>query len=182
MEVIEAALDDYTNRSLLVKDIAAKYGVTEPTIVYWAMKYGEKLRGPDFELRGPGCRPRAVPSVRDRRIMRRASEVPYDIVASEFGTSRQRVGRIIRIWQERGWVEPLQFKVGDTVRWTDQFSKPMYFIVLRIGRKGDDPNNPDLSCGAVRQYGDNGTVYDPFFWTYRGHKTEKVPERLARAA
>src|ERR1044072_3567689 len=99
MEVIESALEDYTNRSLLVKDIAAKYGVTEPTIVYWVMKFGEE-RG--IELRGPGCRPRAVPTVRDRRILRRASEVPYDIVAEEFGTTRQRIGRIVSIWRERG--------------------------------------------------------------------------------
>jgi hypothetical protein len=179
MEVIESALEDYTNRSLLVKDIAAKHGVTEPTIVYWVMKFGVD-RG--IELRKPGCRPRAVPSVRDRRILRRASEVPYDMVAEEFGVTRQRVGRIVSIWRKRKWVEPLQFKVGDVIRWTDQFCDPMYFVVLRIGRKGDDPNNPDLTCGAVREYGEGGNVLDPFFWTYRGHKAEKVPERLARAA
>ena len=60
-------------------------------------------------------------------------------------------------------MEPLTFKVGDAVRWTDQFSGDMYFIVLRIGRKGDDPNHPDLSWGAVREYGENGSLIDPFY-------------------
>ena len=128
--IIEQALDDYTNDSLLVEDIAKKYGFTEPTIVYWVKKYGER-RG--IKLHGRGCRPRAIPTVRERQILRRATEVPYHIVGSEFGVSRARVGKSVTTWKERGWVEPLTFKVKDIIRWTDQRWIPLYFEVLRIG-------------------------------------------------
>jgi|ERR1051326_2832271 hypothetical protein len=93
--IIEQATEDYTNQSLLVRDTAQKYHVTEPTIVYWVKSRGIKLRG-------RGCRPRAIPTVRDHQILRRASEVPYRIVGREFGVSRARVGKIVITWKERG--------------------------------------------------------------------------------
>ena len=149
-EVRAAAVADYLRRVPL-KVIAEKYGFTPATISVWA-------RAANVARRPRGIQPPKQPSDRDRAVIRRSREVSINQVAKEFRITRARVWAIRTKWKKAGWVEPLPWKVGDTVEWRGEHLK-----VLRIY---------DEKRGAVKL--SNGQMIDPFAWKFKGRSVQLV--------
>lgn len=145
-----AAVEDY-REGVPLKVIAEKYGFTVATISIWA-------KAANVERRSRGIQPTTVPSDRDRSIIRRAREVQVNQVAKEFRMTRARVWSIRTNWKKAGWVEPMPWKVGDTILWANERLK-----VVRID---------DEKRGAVRTT--DGKLIDPFTWKFKGKTARRV--------
>ena len=140
----EAAVADYAH-GVKLRVTAEKYGFTIATISIWARAAG-------LPRRPCGIQKTSTPSDRDRAIIRRAREVAINQVAKEYHMTRAGVWSIRNKWRLAKWVEPLPWKVGDTVEWAGTPLK-----VLRIY---------DEKRGAVCTL--RGKVIDPFRWKLNG--------------
>lgn len=103
-EHIIAAVKAYMSGELM-DDIAARFGVTQPTVSYWIAKHGQRYGGAEFVRRKQGRRADASPSVRDMAILFKAiNGVPLASIGREYGLTRARVSHIVKIWGQRGFV------------------------------------------------------------------------------
>jgi hypothetical protein len=104
-----------------MNDIAAHFGVTQPTVSYWVKRHGLTIGAARYKkaLRHRGRRMDKEPSKRDQEIILfSALGVPFsDIIKGKgYEVSRARIGYIVKTWKKRGWVPPLPFKPGQIVK------------------------------------------------------------------
>ena len=103
-EQIVAAVKAYVAGELM-DDIAARFGVTQPTVSYWIAKHGQRYGGAKFVRRKQGRRADTSPSQRDMAILFKAiNGVPLASIGREYGLTRARVCYIVKTWGRRGFV------------------------------------------------------------------------------
>lgn len=172
---IISAVREYLRGEAQLKDIADKYGVRPPTVLYWVETRGDKVRrsyrvkykGPSLRRGGKrrrGMRQALVPNARDRQIIRRVREVTYEVAATEFNLTRQRIGAIVHTWKARGWVEPPSFKEGQHIEWRGDT-----YLVLKVYSENK---------GMVRHLA-SGQEIDSFEFYSREHKARLLPDKAA---
>ncbi len=94
----EALLSDYREGTVLVRQIAERYSVSPGTV-------SQTAKRADFRIRGRGRRELLEPTVLHKKILSMAWISTYDIVAANFSTSKQNIGRIVNRW--RAWCEKM---------------------------------------------------------------------------
>jgi len=103
-EQIIAAVTAYVGGELM-DDIAARFGVTQPTVSYWVNKYGQECGGAKFVRRKQGRRAEVAPDQRDMRILFKAiNGSSFAAIGREHGISRARVAYIVKTWRQRSFV------------------------------------------------------------------------------
>jgi Mor family transcriptional regulator len=86
------------------EDLAAKYGVTQPTISYWVNTFGEKVMGKKFKFRKQGRPQQKEPSARDKDIIAAVAKgTKYAELAAKYGITTARIGAICSLWVGRGY-------------------------------------------------------------------------------
>lgn len=117
-----------------MNDIAAPFGVTQPTVSYWMKRHGKRIGKKRFidAQRKQGRRQDEEPNDRDKEIVYLASlGVPASHLALQNGVSRARASYIIKTWLGRGYVPPpIPFKVGQTIK--DGPKSPSRFIITEV--------------------------------------------------
>jgi len=72
------------------KDLAEKFGVSQPTISYWIRTFGDAIMGKKFKFRKQGRPKLKEPSQRDKDILKSvAAGTKYGDVAAHYG----KIGR-----------------------------------------------------------------------------------------
>ena len=103
-EQIVAAVKAYVAGELM-DDIAARFGVTQPTVSYWIAKHGQRYGGAKFVRRKQGRRADTSPNERDMGILFKAvNGVPLASIGRDYGLTRARVSYILKTWRQRGFV------------------------------------------------------------------------------
>ena len=153
--ILAAAIKDYMAGDP-VKLIAQRFEVSQPTITYWAKKFGSRFGGPGFVLRSQGLRPDKEPTERNRQILEMADLYSQVHIAKLFGLSRERISTIISTWKERGLPIPCRFHVGDT--WC--FGDGNVATIARVDA---------YDRGAIIL-----DIVDPFHWKLFGHDAKKL--------
>ena len=134
-------------------EISTKHGVAVSTVSTWAGVAG-------LPVRAKGRRPSKEPDSRTSDILYKARQLPYALVAEEYGITKGGVGRLVTWWKARGYRAPLSFAVGDVIRWGDS-----EFLVTEI-------TGPE--AGTVQNLESEEIVYD-FEWEWRnGIKARKI--------
>ena len=86
------------------KDLADKFGVSQPTISYWISTFGEAVMGKKCKFRKQGRPKLKEPSQRDKDILVSvASGEKYGDVAARYGITHARVWSICNTWVKRGY-------------------------------------------------------------------------------
>lgn len=114
-------------------DIAAKFGVKQPTVSYWVRRHGVSLGSKRYvaSIRKQGRRQDKVPNDRDKEIMFRAMMgVPASHLAAEKGITRARASFIVKTWLKRGYTTTSLFKPGQVV--CDIPGSPSRFLVKEV--------------------------------------------------
>jgi len=147
---IKAAIKSFMAGDKLV-DIAAHYGVKQPSVSYWLKHFGPKYYPKTFKLRKQGRRRDTEPCERDKEILRLIAVEQRQCaeVGRTFGITRSRVTGIVKTWGERGYKVPPPFKINDLIKWKDYT-----FRVVRVY---------DSASGRVENVANRETI-DPFHW------------------
>lgn len=103
-EQIIAAVKAYVAGELM-EDIAARFGVTQPTVSYWINKFGQQYGGTKFFRRNRGRRAEISPNTRDMTMLFKAiNGAPLASIGREHDLTRARVSYIVKTWGQRGFV------------------------------------------------------------------------------
>lgn len=86
------------------KDLAEKFGVSQPTISYWITTFGEKFMGKKFKFRKQGRPQLKEPSQRDKDILVAVAKgEKYSDIAIRYGITSARVWSVCNTWVGRGY-------------------------------------------------------------------------------
>ena len=114
-----------------MNDIAAKFGITQPTVSYWVKRHGKNMGDGHsaITMRKRGRRRDKVPCDRDKEIVFLAAlGVPAAHIGKEYGFTRARASYIVKTWLSRGYVPPpVPYKAGLVIRKSDD-DKERYLI------------------------------------------------------
>lgn len=167
MRDIRKAIEMYIGGTRM-RDIAAKFHVTQPTVTYWCKRHGETMFPGKYmtAVRKQGRRAEAEPNDRDKDIIfKAAAGVPVIKQAKDLNISRARASFIVKTWIERGYTPPMMFSAGQTI--TD--GKNKYLIVTADWQHGK----------VVQTHNEHGKIepieHEEFRW-YRGGELCKVVE------
>jgi len=107
---VAAVLHDYRTTNMKVTEIAAKHGVSLPTVSAW-------VKRAHLRLRGKGRRKKTEPAALDMRVLKLVDVLTYEQAAARLKTSKQNIGRIVKRW--KAWRKPQvpPYVVGDVVLW-----------------------------------------------------------------
>jgi uncharacterized protein YjcR len=86
------------------KDLADKFGVTQPTISYWISTFGAQVMGEKFKFRQQGRPQKKEPSDRDKAIIAAVAQgAKYADLSEMYGITPTRIGAICTLWVGRGY-------------------------------------------------------------------------------
>jgi len=162
MKDLKQAVEMYI-AGIKMTEIAAKFGVTQPTVSYWVKRHGNTLGKDRYwkAVRKQGRRQDKVPSDRDRDIVMKAlMGMPVSHIGVAMGMTRQRSSYIVKTWLERGYQPPLPFKNGQAIK----IGEDRYTVKKIIGHSG----------GTVIDA--NGEELDAFLWYQNGKLCEAADE------
>jgi transposase len=174
MRDVKAALESYIAGEKMTV-IAARYGVTQPTVSYWVKRHGKSMAGKRYLMskRKQGRRRDTEPNERDKKIILFALlGVPVVRIANAYGVSRSRANFIIATWDERGYVPENMFKPGQTIMRPAPGSDERY-TVLEVS---------DFKTGKVCSNAEPDAVIENFPWYASGKLCEIVDDEAERHA
>lgn len=152
-QVVDAVLKEYMETGFKLPEIAARHGVTPPTITAWVHR--AKL-----PLRSRGRRKVYAPSEQDRQILLAVQQekLSYTEAGRRFNCSRQNVFRVMQHWKEYKALE-LTLVPDDIILWK---SKKLRVVELNEG------GTTGTVCTAT------GDLVPNFKFVYKGYAVSKI--------
>lgn len=135
MKDIRRAVNMYID-GVKMDDIAAQFGVTQPTVTYWMKRHGESLGRAKFiqSKRKQGRRADTTPGERDADICLKVKlGVPAAQMGTQHGITRARASYIVKTWDKRGYAPVNPYKAGQVIKYGTRPER--YVIVELIGFK-----------------------------------------------